>query len=285
MHILFNTLTKTAQNSKMKVDDCMNLYLLSKGINNMIIDKVYKVSAFGDFTDIKATTENMMFLLETFKTYGLIPTLTTEFNITASIDGSQAPVQNQVQRLALISNDNSEQIMIGTNRIDYTITATSDIKFVEENFIEFNKKIIGAFSEIFKQFNKKANRIALNTESLIVNLTNDEIVNLMSKFTNPLSMYQKELDEWNTHLMIRCDEEIEQLEKINVITNLSKIIYNKVINEESIPEIGFLVQMDINTIAENITQRFTTKNIEKFINIAHGFWNNVIDELKEKYEK
>lgn len=269
----------------MKADDCMIEYWLSKGSSNMIIDKVYKISAFGDFSDIKPTSENMMFLLENFKEYGLIPTLTTEYNITASIDSSKAPVQNQIQRMALLSNDNTEQIMIGTNRIDYVITADSDMRFSEENFEEFNEKINNAFSKIFQNFDKKSNRIALNTESLVVNLSDQEIAKFMSKFSNPLRLYQNELDEWNTHLMIRCDKEIEREEKINVITNISKIVYNKLIDEESIPNIGFLLQMDINTIAENTTQRFAADHIQKFASVACNLWNTIVDEVEEIYAK
>lgn len=246
----------------------------------MIVDKVYKISAFGSFSDINPSPENMIFLLDNFKEYGLIPSLVSEINIVASVDGSQAPVQKQIQRLALLTSDNSEQIMIGSNRIDYTVTATSDVNFSTDDIEKLNKKINNAFTIIFHQFNKKASRVALNTESLIINLSKEEIENFTSKFANPLTMYQKDLDEWNTHLMVRAEKEIEQSETLNVITNIAKVIYEQQNTDEKVFSEGFVVSLDINTIAENASQRFSPENIEKFTKIASELWNDIITELE-----
>ena len=180
----------------------------------------------------------------------------------------------------MLSSDNSEQITIGSNRIDYTVNATSDIKFSIDDTKKFNKKIKNAFEIIFDRFNKKASRIALNTESLIINLSKEEIEDFTSKYTNPLTIYQKDLEEWNTHLMVKVEKEIEQQEILNVITNIAKVVYEQHNANDKVLADGFVVSLDINTIAENSSQRFSSENIENFTEIACKLWNEIITEME-----
>lgn len=243
----------------------------------MIIDKVYKISAFGEFSDIKPTSENMMFFLANFSSSKLIPSLTNEISFIASIDGSDAPKRTEIQRIALINEDATEQISIGSNRIDYTITAKNDCKFELEDLTDFNEKILNAFKVIFEKFNKKSSRLALNTHSLFVNLSEEEVNAIEAKFSNPINLYQGSLDEWNTHLMIRQEAELENQEEFNIITNISKMFYPKPNEPEKEP--GFAVQLDINTIGENSELRFSVESINKFITFSNELWNTITSQI------
>ena len=83
---------------------CIILIHLSRGVNTMVIDCSYKISAFGSFLDIVPDTDTMMFFLESFKEYGLVPSIFQELQITPP---STQPVA--VQRVALLSSDNKKQ--------------------------------------------------------------------------------------------------------------------------------------------------------------------------------
>lgn len=242
----------------------------------MIIDKEYKVSAFGEFSDIQPDSKNMMFLLGELSDYNFIPTLTNEVNFVASLDGSSAPRQNMVQRIAFVSQDNSEQVLIGTNRIDYTISSDKLGVFSADEIENYNEKIFHVFNVVFGKFNKKASRLALNTQSFLVELNDEEIANIEKSFPNPIALYQKSLDEWNAHYMVREKIKIDNIEKINVITNISKVFITR---EDDVKMPAFSVQLDINSLGENIIQRFTVKSMEVFISEANKLWKDVVAQI------
>ena len=242
----------------------------------MVVDKSYKISAFGYFGDIVPNSDNMMFFLETFKNDGLIPSLIQELNVTGVIPGTNPVPTN---RIALMSNDGQTQVVIGTNRIDYSFSVQDDRKLVQEQLVSINERISCFFKTIFVRFNKKANRLALNTESLIVNLNNEEVGAFMQKYGNPISLYTGVLDEWNVHLMIRKNVEISKNESLNVITNISKATITKTLNDESQISDGFIVQTDINTVAENNELRFDRESLVAFIKESNELWNLIISEM------
>ena len=243
----------------------------------MVIDKTYKISAFGYFGDIIPTSENVMFFLEAFKQDGLIPSLIQEFNVTEVIPGAKTVPNN---RIALMSNDGQTQIIIGTNRIDYSFSIPNDQRIVQNELVSLvNQKIVHFYEVVFAKFKKSSTRLALNTESLLVNLSNEEIENLMLKYRNPISIYSESLVEWNTHLMIRKTSEVLKDEVLNVITNISKAVINKAVNGETQLSDGFIIQTDINTLAENSNPRFDKDALIAFINESNFLWSLIITEI------
>ena len=217
----------------------------------MVIDRSYKISAFGSFLDIVPDTDTMMFFLESFKEYGLVPSIFQELQITPP---STQPVA--VQRVALLSSDNKKQISISSNRIDFEVKAQDDIKLSPDQLMIINQEIEHCFQVIFEKFNKKSTRLALNTESFIVNLDDTEVNQFMSKYTNPISLYNtRPLDEWNTRLMVREEAPISGINETLTYYILAKL-YAKQVEGEVRQSVGFTVNTDINTVAENAVPRF-----------------------------
>lgn len=249
---------------------------MKKGCSTMIVDRIYKISAFGDFSDITPTAENMMFFLENFKEDGLIPTVFQEFKID-----NGTPQPKAMQRIALISNDGLVNIPIGTARIDYEIKITEDVKLSPSELDKVKEKIVRILGLIFNHFCKSASRLALNTENLIVGLSDVEIASFLKLFSNPISSYNAgSLEEWSTRLMVRKDAIIgERKEKFNVITAVAKTNLHKNVNNEIEESVGFSISGDINTIAEKTALRFGAEDFEPFIDVVTSWWENIINEL------
>lgn len=242
----------------------------------MVVDRSYKISAFGDYLDIVPDTDTMMFFLESFKEYGLVPSIFQEFRITPS-----SPQTIAIQRIALLSRDSRKQVTISSNRIDFEVKVQDDVKLSSDELVIINKEVEYCFQVVFEKFRKKAIRLALNTESFVVGLNGEEVNNFMSKYSNPISLYNdKPLDEWNTRLMVRKEQPIlEKQETFNVITTLSKTYMQKQTDRDLKQFMGFMVNVDINTIPENTTARFTFTSIKEFIRIADNWWDTIIAEM------
>lgn len=227
----------------------------------MVIDHSYKISAFGDFTSIQPTPDNMLFFIQTFGNTGLVPSLFQEVQLTP---GGVAIPQ---QRVALVSSDNLIKISILTNRLDYEVTASSDKKLSVDDRNIINQSISDSFGLIFSHFNKNALRLAINAESYVSDLTDAQIVSFLQQYSNPLSLYNNTtLNEWNTRLMVRKVGAINDLpEMFNIITTINKAkLYKRVDGTQHESE-GFSVLVDINTVAENGSYRFSAAHIIPFI--------------------
>ena len=155
----------------------------------------------------------------------------------------------------------------------------TETTLIQEQLVSINERISYFFETLFAKFNKKANRLALNTESLIVNLSDQEVEGFMQRYSNPISLYTGVLDEWNVHFMARKDIVISENEKFNVITNISKATITKTVNDENHISNGFVVQTDINTVAENNELRFSGEDLKKFIKESNDLWNLIISEM------
>ena len=235
----------------------------------MVIDHSYKISSFGSFSDIVPNTETMLFFLQTFNKYGWLPSIFQEQSNRLS------------HRIALLSENEEEQVMILSNRIDFEIKAQDDIKLSPEKLAIIIPQIEDCFHAIFEKFNKKGTRLALNVTSYIVNLNDNEINHFMEQYSNPISIYNKApLDEWSTRLMVRKEAPISQTnETFNIITSLIKTNLQKTINGITTESKGFSVDVDINTIAERSDDRFGSDHIKEFIAIANNWWNTIIAEM------
>lgn len=256
---------------------------ITKGCMTMVVDRVYRISVFGNFDSIRATPDNMQFFLEAFKEDGLLPTVFQELQVSVPAGpANSVPMPVPVQRIMLVTSDGSTKVSIGANRIDYDVIATTDIKLSVEQREVINQGIVKVFKAIFDKYGKNAVRLALNTESWIINLSPSEFAHFMSKYTNPISLYNGvSLDEWNTRLMVRKNASIgDNNESLNVITIIQKQIMNQTTSEGVVTKHdGLAIHADINTAAENTASRFTASHIEEFIDIVVKIWDQIIDEL------
>ena len=129
----------------------------------MVVDRSYKISAFGDYLDIVPDTDTMMFFLESFKEYGLVPSIFQEFRITPS-----SPQTIAIQRIALLSRDSRKQVTISSNRIDFEVKVQDDVKLSSDELVIINKEVEYCFQVVFEKFRKKVDKSGGNCKTLLV---------------------------------------------------------------------------------------------------------------------
>ena len=255
----------------------------------MLVDSIYKVSAFGDFEGVAVTPENILFFMEAFKDKGLVPTVIQELKLepTNLLDGGQVismPFGSNtlpIQRLALFSGDGQEECIIGTNRMDYEIKVVENKEIDDSEMKVYNERIVVAFDTVFNKFSIASTRLALNTVSLLVDLSEDEVKSFIAKFSNPISMYSDptQVSEWATHLMIRNDVVFgKSSETINIITDISRIKAQK--KGTDILKDAFHISLDINTIAEKSAPRFVADEIKEFLDLVGSARKSIIDDIR-----
>ena len=269
-------LTNQKFNDIMKVGFCIYRLIIWKGDLKMIVDRSYKISAFGNFSSISATAESLLYYLEAFKKYGLVPSIYQELSMQ---NGAIQPFP--VQRIALVSADNKEKITIGLNRIDYEIIASDDIKISCDKMEEYNSRIIDSFELILKAANLSASRLALNAEALVINLSQQELDLFLAKYTNPISLFEPQsMTEWSTRLVSRKSDFINgSSEDFNVIAIIQKTSLQKQVNGQVELSNGFSISIDINTIAENTLARFEAVQVEEFIKVSTNWYNTILREV------
>ena len=263
----------------MKVGFCIYRLIIWKGDRKMIVDRSYKISAFGNFSSISATAESLLYFLEAFKKHGLVPSIYQELSMQ---NGAIQPFP--VQRIALVSADNKEKITIGLNRIDYEILASDDVKISSEKMEEYNARIIDSFELILKVANLSASRLALNAEALAINLSQQELDLFLGKYTNPISLFEpRAMTEWNTRLVSKKSNAINgSSEDFNVIAIIQKTSLQKQVNGQVEFSNGFSISIDINTIAENALARFEAAQIAEFIEISTNWYNIILREVGDQ---
>lgn len=255
----------------------------------MVIHQLYKISVFGDFSDIQPTTDNMLFLLNAYKDFEMVPSMYQELNFPInSVMLQIGPVPQQsaplLQRIALMTSNTQERFILGSNRIDYEISIIDENVNNIEHFAVYNKKIYEAFNRLFEHYKKSSSRFALNTNSWIIDLSANELREFFSRYTNPISIYQDVImDEWSTRLMTKQKKTIDEMDEVlNIITGITKGLYYKTddVSHGMPPVDGFVIDIDINTIAENTANRFSSANLSTFLSEALYVWNEVWGEIQ-----
>lgn len=254
-------------------------FFLSKGSQTMIVDNIYKISAFGDFANIAPTPDTMLFMIESFKKYNMVPSIFQEMSLDVNMQQISMSTPIPHNRLAIISNDNQERLMISLNRLDFEIIASGEKGL--DNLENYNEKILDSFSIVFDNFKKNSNRLAVNARSFIVNLDENKIKSILDKFPNPIQIYNKNpLNEWQTNLVTRNNINIcGELDQLNIITIINK---TKMMNHESnLFSDCFQIDIDINTIPEKDSPRFDTNTLGKFIPAALNYKAEIFEDIKK----
>lgn len=251
----------------------------------MTLDRMYRISMFGDFGSISANPENMQYFFEYFKGKDMLPSVYQEVQLNVPTNNGKSPtLSSNIQRIMLLSTDGNTKFVIGSNRIDYELSITEDIKLSEEQLSNLHQNIAYAYSAIFERYRTNAFRLALNADSIIVELSPEAYDLFMSKYTNPISLYNNSpMDEWSTRLMVRKNQLFNNgSEDFNIITIIQKQVFTKNIDGVPKPTSGFGISIDINTVPENNIARFSATNLEEFFKISENWWNNIINEIGEK---
>lgn len=250
-------------------------FYITKGMKAMVIDKEYKVSIFGNYSQINATPENMSFFVERFGGKDFLPSLYPEVVIKDT-----APIS--IQRVSLVSKDNLRSLLIGTNRIDYIVKLSED-KALSDNEIEnFNNEALFFFAELLNKFNIVSNRLALNNTCILAPYTKKDTENFIKRFPNPIKIYENSLiDEWGTRLHTTHEEKLNgRCDLVNIITKISKQKFSRIVNQQPEEIYGFVIEGDINTKVEEVPKTYGIAELSDFLNIANGYRKLILTDIE-----
>lgn len=259
-----------------------------------MIDVAYRVLLFGDFESIEATPENMSFMFENFSKYKLMPSVNEELLFNPMVDR----VPRNLQRIALLSEDGNKRFLINSNIIDFGVQFSSNQMLNDAERGAIDGEIVDITESLFQKYNKKANRLAINSSVVDSALPNDKIADILQKYSNPIPFYNnKRLDEWSAHLMVKNDFAVlGENETINVITNLlfPSQIFKRVEfaassetdqsvtsspKETELESLSMQIEFDINTAPENMSFRFTVDSLADFLKEANRLRSEILSSV------
>ena len=234
----------------------------------------YQASIFVNAEDIDPSPDVTTALIAMFSDKKLIP------NTFQQVSRSSPAMR---PRLRLSDTMNEWSIAFPTHRIDIDKNPT-DVKGSNiGELTDFCLDAISFFERILKKFNKLANRLTLNTNVLLEEMTEAKLESIYTKLFQPTKFYKDNLPfEWDwrsvSHLPIKISDLSENL---NVIT-----LIKRVAGEYGAPS-GITkferIQLtpDINTSDRDINYRFNITHVTDFLHQARDIHDMLLTQVEE----
>ena len=236
----------------------------------------YQFSLFGDFSDITPNnSQDIIDLLNLYKDKNFIPSIFQE--IPAEIIPAKS--NNRI----MLSNADGWNMNIGNVRIDLSITYNEKGKYSDMNIDNIINEAKEIFEKILKLYQKKCNRIALNTTFLFEDEESKKISNKYNKRGSLIKFYnENESEEWNERYISQIKEKKFDDEIINIGTALNKTsgeigIGNKTITFND----RIILQFDINTSPRITTHRFDIQKVNTFFDIPKAYKDRLETDIQE----
>lgn len=223
-----------------------------------------KYSIFGNYGSLKASPENVSRLFSGFSEKGFMPNMLTTF----VVQQPQGNIQQEL-RPQLINTEKNCIISILPDRID--------IEFSKPNY-ETDKDGIDFMKSIIKIFELQYCRIALNTSTIIEDLTEEDIKkynNIFNTFSQDEVTNEDKLIEYTSRCVIR-----KRLKCIDEPINIGKIVNSlSVQGDESNAIRALRVDTDINTLANLTEMRFSDKALAGFFYDTQAIDSEIVKEI------
>lgn len=235
----------------------------------------YQFSVFGDFTDITPNNSQIIIdLLSMYKDKNFIPSIFQEipFNIISGKNNNRI----------MLSNNDGWQMNIGNARLDLSITPDEKSKYYNMDLNQIIKEACDIIATLLEKYEKKCNRIALNTMFLFDKGDSIRIENKYQTKGRLIAFYNTNIsEEWNERIISQVVNEEFNNEIINVGVNLIRGEGEFTVLNKIIPFNGISMQIDINTTPTITTHRFGTMEIKKFFEIAVNYKNTIESDIEE----
>ena len=219
----------------------------------------YQVSLFGNYDDVVPNSENMKFFVEKFESRGLIPTQALEEAIDISHDGQAS--KKTMQHLTFFDSEKKWQIQFRDNILGISFVNANIGKTEMISIDFFISEVINILGIINEKFKKTYKRVGFVTQYLFKN------DNLSDKFINAIDFFQnKQILGWSSNIASREKLIYEDKEEfVNVTSFLSFIHQSLQMNDKNTMFKGIVLNIDINTLHENVNYRFSDSNLKSFL--------------------
>ena len=238
----------------------------------------YQAAIFGDIRDIQPTPEHTKTLIDLFSDKALIPNPFYELGGTG-----QANRPARRARIGFTSVNREWEINFRSERIQITKHAVQSHGTNLGDLGEFCSDVNLLFDRIISKFEKKANRIALVTNFILEEMTEEALSRVYLKLFNPPKFYEKIRPfEWDWRTASRDGINLSGLnETLNIIVTISRASGEFQVRDEVTPFDRVRVGFDINTIPDNTEHRFNTQSVVNFYNQVLGLHNSLSAEVME----
>ena len=234
----------------------------------------YQATIFVNAEDITPSPDIMSSLIDIFRDKGLIPSTFQELRVPSPIPKL---------RIRLSTSNNEWNISFATNRINIDKNPT-DLK--GSNLGELSNFCLNAtdfFERILNSFNKRANRLGLNTNSLLEEMSEAQLSRTYAKLFIPPQFYEENPPfEWNWRSVARIPIELADLsDTLYVITTINRA-RGEFGDPSGITKFDRLqLLFDINTTDQNIDYRFNLSHIKSYFQQAPELHNSLCEQMLE----
>ena len=243
-----------------------------------MIDIKIRYQAVAFMPSIEANSTNIAKMMNLFNERGLVPTTQSEFSITDTSPQMQL-------RFNLKSVNNEWDIHFGIGRIGITKNATDTRGDNIGTIEQFSADVSDIYSKINSKFPQQANRIALSSNVILSEMKEDILNEIYLKLFNPIKLYaDNNPTEWNSRTVARMQKEFSgNTEIFNFVSEINRINGFININQEIKPiDNRIAINIDINTIQDNETYRFGTKELECFYSNVSIWYNDLLSNFFDK---
>lgn len=218
----------------------------------------FQAVLFGSWEEVKPKPENIIFFTQEFTDKELIPTTFQEFG----------PKGIQ-ERLILRSSDGIWNVEFGTDRIDIHKN-NANLNSSIGNLKSFIDDITKISNVILDKYPKKLNRLALVTQYLLKEMSEEEMKLIFNKLVNTIDLYKSnDIAEWNNRVVSKIKSQVRDKDEFfNVISEVKKITANIKLKEIEKNINRIELKFDINTFHGNSDYRFDKEDISSFLNEA-----------------
>lgn len=237
----------------------------------------YQFSVFGDFSDITPNNSQVLIdILSLYKDKNFIPSIFQEVPVGI--------IQSKSSNRIMLSNADGWNMNIGNIRIDLILSKNGNTKYENMDFELVLKDAKELLNKLLNMYQKKANRIALNTSFLFNVEDSKKFDKNYVKRGNLVKFYdEKNNVEWEERKITQIkDEKFDNQEVVNIGTALSKTSGEIIIGNKTTPFSNrIIMQLDINTAPNNATHRFDNEKINLFFDIANKYKSELEASVQE----
>ena len=233
----------------------------------------YQASIFVNAEDITPNPDSIKALIDMFSDKALIPSTFYELK----------GILHQKPRLRLSNSNNEWEISFGSQRIDINKHSLEPEGSNVGELHKFLIEIAGWYERILSYYPKRCKRIAFNTNSIFLDTSEDDLVNIYNRLFLPPKFYTRYLPfEWNWRSGARIPIKIKKLkETLYAITSINRIRTEMAHGKEAKNFDSLQLAFDISTTDEDSEYRFVLPHIMSYYEQSIDLFNDLNVEIKE----
>jgi len=234
----------------------------------------YGAGIFVNAQDISPTPETMSGLMTLFQDKGLVPTIFYELR--------PAPGLPAQPRVRLASPNNEWAVSFTSNRIDVNKNPTDPLGSNLGDLTSFSLQAEDSFKRLTDKYNKKANRLVIDSVSLLPENTPEHLEQVYQRLFKPPQFYQEHAPfEWIWRAVARKPITIADLEDtLNVITTASRV-RGELGLETGVSKFDRIqLAFDINTTDLDLEYRFSFTHVKSFLEQVTKIHESLSEEMQ-----